>query len=404
MRASKVRSGTASGHVANDGLGPAGARPLVTSRAAAMRPGARALPEHTRSHNRALVLQALYRGEGLSRADLAREVGLTRVTISDLVSELIEEDLAVELGRRPDVRPGKPATLLDINRSGFAIIGLDLSLNSAFHGAVTDLDGTILHRAHVDTTGVTGDQAVVAVTTLLDKLVASAGAPVLGIGVGSPGVVNAEGKVLSAPNLGWSDVPLQDIIRDHTGLPVQVANDANTAALAERTFGGSQGDTMLVRIGRGVGSGVVISGAPVYGSNFAAGEIGHVVVGTDGGDRCACGKDGCLETWLATPRLEAKLANASSQAQKETILREAGQRLGIALAPIVGALNLGEVVLSGPLELLDGTLLEGTAETLRDRTMADFHGDLTLRMTTLGGDIVVLGAVVMVLTGQLGVS
>jgi predicted NBD/HSP70 family sugar kinase len=399
-----VRSGTASGHVANDGLGPAGARPLVTSRAAAMRPGARALPEHTRSHNRALVLQALYRGEGLSRADLAREVGLTRVTISDLVSELIEEDLAVELGRRPDVRPGKPATLLDINRSGFAIIGLDLSLNSAFHGAVTDLDGTILHRAHVDTTGVTGDQAVVAVTTLLDKLVASAGAPVLGIGVGSPGVVNAEGKVLSAPNLGWSDVPLQDIIRDHTGLPVQVANDANTAALAERTFGGSQGDTMLVRIGRGVGSGVVISGAPVYGSNFAAGEIGHVVVGTDGGDRCACGKDGCLETWLATPRLEAKLANASSQAQKETILREAGQRLGIALAPIVGALNLGEVVLSGPLELLDGTLLEGTAETLRDRTMADFHGDLTLRMTTLGGDIVVLGAVVMVLTGQLGVS
>jgi len=399
-----VRGGTASEIDVNGGLDSVAVRPLATSRAAAMRPGARALPEHTRSHNRALVLQALYRGDGLSRADLAREVGLTRVTISDLVAELIDEDLAVELGRRPDARPGKPATLLDINRSGFAIIGLDLSFNSAFRGAVTDLDGTILHRAHVDTTGMTGDEAVAAVTTLVDKLVDSAGAPILGIGVGSPGVVNAEGTVLSAPNLGWSNVPLQDMLSEHTHLPTQVANDANTAALAERTFGGSQGDTMLVRIGRGVGSGVVISGAPVYGSNFAAGEIGHVVVGTDGGERCACNKIGCLETWLATPRLEAKLADASTEDERHEILREAGQRLGIALAPIVGALNLGEVVLSGPLALLDGTLLTGAAETLRDRTMADFHGDLTLRMTTLGEDIVVLGAVVMVLTGQLGVS
>ena len=137
---------------------------------------------------------------------------------------------------------------------------------------------------------------------------------------------------------------------------------------------------------------------------IAAGEIGHVVVGTDGGDECACGKRGCLETWLAIPRLEAKLAAASDADARAAILREAGERLGIALAPVVGALNLGEVVLSGPLELLDGPLSTGTAETLRDRTMADFHGDLTLRMTALGGDIVVLGAVVMVLTGQLGVS
>jgi len=71
---------------------------------------------------------------------------------------------------------------------------------------------------------------------------------------------------------------------------------------------------------------------------------------------------------------------------------------------VVGALNLGEVVLSGPLDLLDGTLLHSTAETLRNRTMADFHGDFALRMTTLGHDIIVLGAAVMVLTGQLGVS
>jgi len=132
--------------------------------------------------------------------------------------------------------------------------------------------------------------------------------------------------------------------------------------------------------------------------------IGHVVVGTDGGAACVCGKHGCLETWLATPRLRAALAAASSETEKNTILREAGQRLGIALAPVVGALNLAEVVLSGPTELLDGPLAEATIETLRARTMAEFHGDLTLRMTTLGEDIVMRGAAVMVLSGQLGVS
>jgi len=370
--------------------------------AAAVRPGARILPGQARSHNRALVLQSLYRTSGLSRADVAREVGLTRVTISDLVSDLIDERLVIELGVRSDARPGKPATVLDINRSGFTIVGIDLSYDAMFRGALMDLDGTVLHREQVEARGLTGDAAVEAVRSLLDRLIAEATHPVLGIGVGSPGVVDAEGTILSAPNFGWSDLPLQAILAAHTGLPVQVANDANVAALAERTFGDGQDDMMLIRVGRGLGSGLVVGGVPVQGARSAAGEIGHVVVGTDGGQRCACGKDGCLETWLAIPRLEARLA--AEGADRDTVLAESGERLGIAIAPIVGALNLAEVVLSGPSELLGGTLLSSTAETLRSRTMADFHGNLALRMTTLGRDIIVLGAAVMVLTGQLGVS
>jgi len=348
------------------------------------------------------VLQSLYRTSGLSRADVAREVGLTRVTISDLVSDLIDEGLVIELGVRSDARPGKPATVLDINRSGFTIVGIDLSYDAMFRGALMDLDGTVLHREQVEARGLTGDAAVEAVRGLLDRLVAEATHPVLGIGVGSPGVVDAEGTILSAPNFGWSDLPLQAILAAHTGLPVQVANDANVAALAERTFGDGQDDMMLIRVGRGLGSGLVVGGVPVQGARSAAGEIGHVVVGTDGGQRCACGKDGCLETWLAIPRLEARLA--AEGADRDTVLAESGERLGIAIAPIVGALNLAEVILSGPSELLGGTLLSNTAETLRSRTMADFHGNLALRMTTLGRDIIVLGAAVMVLTGQLGVS
>ena len=382
--------------------GPRTARPRA--RAAAVRPGARVRPEHARRHNRALVLQALYRSEGLSRADIAREVGLTRVTISDLVGDLIEENLVLELGTRAGSRPGKPATVLDINRAGFSIVGLDLSHNAAFRGVVTDLDGTVLERGEIAVAGVTGQAALDAVCTLLDDLLARAVAPVIGLGIGSPGLVDLDGTVLSAPNLGWHDLPLQRIVADRYDLPTQVANDANMAAVGERSFGGADADMMLIRVGRGVGSGIVVGGQVVYGSGFAAGEIGHVVVGTDGGDPCACGKSGCLETWLATARLEARLGAAADDAERDAILREAGERLGISLGPVVGALNLGEVVLAGPMNVLGGALLEGLAETLRSRTMAELHGDLTLRMTSLGRDIVVLGAVVMVLTGQLGVS
>jgi len=373
-----------------------------------LRPSAKSLPEHARGHNRSLVLQTLYRSGTLSRADLARSTGLTRVTISDLVADLMDEKLVVEVGQRDGSRPGKPATMLDINRGGFQIIGIDLSDYAVFRGAVLDLDGVVLERAEVPLDGATGAEATAKVVGLAQRLVAAASLPLLGIGVGSPGIVDLAGTVLSAPNLGWpsdgAGEPLQETIAATTGLPVIVANDANAAALAEHSFGSALSDMMLIKVGHGVGAGLIIGGTALFGSRFAAGEIGHVVVGTDGGEPCACGKIGCLETWVAAPRLDAALAATHDPAERTAILRRAGERLGIALAPVVGALDLAEIVLSGPVELLDGPLAEAAIETLRSRTMAEFHGDLTLRMTALGQDIVMRGAAAMVLSGRLGVS
>ena len=370
----------------------------------ALRPTTKVLPEHARGHNRSLVLQTLYRSGGQSRADLARETGLTRVTASDLVAVLMSDGLVIETGQREDARPGKPATMLDLDRGAFQIVGIDLSQADRFRGALLDLNGTVLDRAELPLGAATGDRALALVIELVASLVDRATAPLLGIGVGSPGVVDLAGVVLSAPNLGWVDMPLQGALADRFGAPVVVANDANVAALAEHSFGGADSDMMLVKVGHGVGAGLLLGGVPLYGSTFAAGEIGHVVVGTDGGPECVCGKHGCLETWLAVPRLEKALAAASDDDARRLVLEQAGQRLGIALAPIVGALNLAEVVLSGPTALLDGPLAEAVVETLHTRTMAEFHGRLTLRMTTLGEDIVMRGAAAMVLTAQLGVS
>jgi len=369
----------------------------------ALRPSAKILPEHARGHNRSLVLQTLYRSGDQSRADIARSTGLTRVTISDLVAELMAEGLVVETGQSANIRPGKPSTLLAMNRSAFQIIGIDLSDYAQFRGAVLDLGGNILSRAEVPLAGSTGADATAKVRALVETLTAKATAPILGVGVGSPGVVDRDGVVLRAPNLGWSNEPLQATLSAAVALPVLVANDANAAVLAEHSFGGADQDLMLIKVGHGVGSALLLGGSLLYGSRFAAGEIGHVVVGTGDGAPCVCGKSGCLETWLAAPRLEAQLAAADASGRSE-ILREAGRHLGLALAPVVGALNLAEVVLSGPTHLLDGELAQAAIEILRNRTMAEFHGDLAVRMTTLGEDIVMRGAAVMVLSGQLGVS
>ncbi len=377
----------------------AGGRSFGAGRA--LRHAAKVLPEHARAHNRSLVLQTLFHQGAMSRADLSRETRLTRVTISDLVAELIDDGYVAERGQREVTGPGKPATLVDLDREGHRIIGLDLSGSDRFLGAVLTLDGEIVARLDVAVPTDAADVLPV-VVDLARRLVADAHAPVLGIGVGSPGIVDDRGVVLTAPNLGWQGVDLEQVLRTALALPVLVANDANAAVLAEYTFGGAADDVLLVRVGRGVGSGLLAGGQPMAGSRFAAGEIGHVTVGTDGGPLCVCGKIGCLEAWLSVPALEARLAEPD--ADREAVLRDAGARLGIALAPIVGVLDLSEIVLSGIPELLDGPLATATVETLRTRTLAEFHDGVRVRMTAQGEDIVLRGAAVMVLSGQLGVS
>ncbi|GLJ78357.1 ROK family transcriptional regulator [Microbacterium imperiale] len=366
------------------------------------RPGAKILPEHARAHNRALVLQSLFHGGAMSRADLARETALTRVTISDLVSELISDGFVAEQGVREASGPGKPAILVDLARDGHRIVGLDLSGSESFSGAVLTLDGDIVARHDIPVPAEPGG-ILDAVIGLARHLIADAHAPVLGVGVGTPGVVDDAGVVLAAPGLGWDRLDLGGILTEALGVPVLVANDANAAVLAEHTFGGAGDDIILVKVGRGVGAGLLTGGEPLRGARSAAGEIGHVTVGTDGGPACACGKIGCLEAWLSIPSLSSRI-DGGAAADRDGLLRDAGERLGIALAPIVGALDLSEVILSGPSELLDGTLASAAAETVRTRTLATFHDELQVRMTEQGQDIVLRGAAVMVLSGRLGVS
>jgi predicted NBD/HSP70 family sugar kinase len=368
-----------------------------------LRPTTKVMPGQARGHNRSLVLQSLYSDGPQSRADLARVTALTPVTIGALVSDLLAEGLAVELGTRTASRVGKPATLVGFDPAAAHIVSIDLSPDQRVRGAVLDLNGTILSATEVDRVGKTGTAAIELVTELATTLVSRAERPVLGVGVGSPGVVDTHGTILEAPNLGWSQVPLAALLTKALERPVHVANDADAAALAEHSFGAA-GDAgvLVVTVGLGVGAGILLDGALVRGERFAAGEIGHLTVEERGSD-CACGRTGCLETVLAAPQLRSRLAGLP-EAEQRRVLANAGKRLGVALAPVISTLDLGVIVLNGPPDLLGGPLLESLSATVRRRVMPVVADALDIRLSTLHENSVLLGASVLVLSGELGVS
>jgi len=361
------------------------------------------MAEDTRRHHRALVLQQLFRDGPASRADLARTSGLTRVTVSDLVSGLLEDGLVEELGVPTGSRVGKPPFLVGLVADAAHILAVDLTPDDRMAGAVLNLAGEVKARESLPLEGRAGTDAVALLRELLALLRKATDRPILGVGIGSPGVVSAEGVVIDAPNRAWRDLDLARLLSGELDLPVFVANDANTAVLGEHTFGDAEeSGLLLVRVGTGVGAGLIVEGVLVQGHRFAAGELGHVQIDPAGAS-CACGRRGCLETVLAAARLRARLAGATP-AEASARLVEAGEMLGGVLAPVVAMLNLHELVLAGPTHLLDGALCEATDRTIRERIMPVSADGLVVRTSRLGEDVGLMGAAVLVLSGVLGVS
>jgi predicted NBD/HSP70 family sugar kinase len=352
----------------------------------------KAVSGDTRRHNRSLVLRTLFRSGTLSRADLARATHLTRAATSELVAELLAEGLVEELGTRSDQGVGKPATLLGVVPDARLTVTLDLSDDERFRAALVDLGGKVLQRRVAERSGRTGEAAIALVVGLATDLAAGADRPLLGVGAGTPGVVDPAGVVVEAPNLGWHGVELSRQLAQAVDAPAHVANDANAAALAELGLNGpSERSLLAIKIGWGVGAGLVLDGHLVLGDRFAAGEIGHVTVDPDG-EACACGRVGCLETAVAAPRLRRGDRDAG------------GRRLGEALAPVVSALNLREIVLSGPLDVLDETFRSAALAAIRERTMPAVGDNVDIRFSSLGEDDVLLGAARLVLDRELGVA
>lgn len=367
-------------------------------------PRTKAQAQDSRVHNRALVLATLYHGSAMSRAELSRVSGLTAPTVSALVADLEADGLVadVEPPRESGRRRGKPSMLVAIQDDAVNLVTLDLSPAGAFRGAVMNLRGKALARGQIPIGDALGAEAAALVPRLAAELVAAAPGRVLGIGVASPGIIDRRGVIRQAAHLGWNDMPVAAGLADAFGVPAHAGNDVNLAALAALHFGRTPAQSlMVVGIEHGVGAGLIVDGKLVEGEQFAAGEIGHLTVDPDG-EECVCGRRGCLDPLIDAARLTEKLAGATAD-ERARVLGTAGVALGRILAPIASALNLNEIGIMGPADLVEGPLTDTAQLTARAYTLSPISASLHVRSLSSDLDLPLLGAACMVLSGELGV-
>lgn len=391
----------------------------------------KATRKQTRAHNSHLVLKTIYDCGQISRADIARATRLTRPTVSDVVADLMERGLVEEVGHGPSAG-GKPPILLSVVDDSRHLIGIDLA-SGEFRGAVVNLRGEIRHRVNLPLRGQDGDVALALVYELIDDLVAATNSPLLGIGIGTPGLMDVmNGVVRRAVNLDWQDLPLRSLLQERYGLPVYVANDCQVAALAEYTFGEGKGveNLVVVKVEHGIGAGIVLNGRLFYGDTFGAGEIGHVAV-VENGQQCRCGNFGCLET-VASARAIIQRAQAIAQNDPRSLLHqfvasseeitidavcqafeagdevvremilEVGRYLGIAAANLVGVLSTRRILIAGSVACFGRAWLDKIRQEMVKRSLAMVAGETEVGISSIGPDIVILGASALVLTYELG--
>jgi len=380
----------------------------------------KATHQQTRAYNASVVLRALYEYGPISRADVARLSGLTRTTVGDLVSELLQEGLAREVGRGPSTG-GKAPILVELVDGARHVIGLDLG-EHVFRGAIVDLRGQVQRIIERPVTGLNGDAALAVVYELIDTLVEAGRETLLGIGVGTPGIVDATtGTIRWAVNLQWRDVPLGDLLRDRYGVPVRIANDSRAAALAIQLFSGRRsGNLVAIKVGRGIGAGVVLGGELFHGDGFGAGEIGHLVVDDDGAE-CRCGRFGCLETVASSRAIEQRASEAKGSATElsldevrialeagdedvRRVVVAAGRYLGQAIAGVIGVLDVEDIALHGSVTDLGDTWLDAVRDEARRRSLAPTSADVAIEIAPPIGDLVVMGASALLLTAELGLA
>ncbi|MEU4219260.1 ROK family protein [Actinoplanes sp. NPDC026623] len=356
-----------------------------------------------RAHNLALVLQTVANStDPISRASVAGATGLTRATVSALVDDLVTGALLTEVEPAPRSGAGRPAFGLTLAPDGPA--GLGLEINVDYRAAcVVDLAGTVRHRLVEP-----GDQRLTdpgTAVAALGRLAARArtlaeadGLTVAGAALAVPGLVTAHGVVRIAPNLGWQDVAVGDLLGDPE---ITVDNEANLAALSELGTAGLPRDFVYISGEIGIGAGIVLDGALYRGTRGWSGEIGHIPINPDG-PACRCGARGCLEQYagqeavLRAAGVSTVEALASAAAGGEstalTALGAAGGALGVAVAAVVNLLDVRTIVLGGSYASLLPWLHDPIAAEADRRVLTAAWSPVRLHAATLGADAAMRGA------------
>lgn len=376
-----------------------------------------------RRGSRSAVLRLLLLDGPLNRLALSRQTGLSGASVTNVVSDLLDERLVVEVGTQ-ESDGGRPSVQLSANPDFGVVAGVDIGETGVcietFDLTLNKLKGVIIP---IDPRRPAVDETVAAIAQTIGSLVdrPQDAEDLLGVGVGVPGIVfgPAEQARVNAPNIGWDDVPLAKLLEDALGTPVLIENCSKTLGLAEMWFGAGRGtrDTIVTLLGTGVGAAIFSRGQLFRGASSSAGEWGHTCIVVNG-RKCRCGGQGCLEAYIGASAIaeqwtargnttsdaadekaviEELISASAKQAIAQELINETAQAAGIGLANLVNLFNPERIIIGGWLGLrLGPLLLPRISEVLSDQALAHPAARVSIQLGELGEDAAAFGASTLV--------
>ncbi len=351
-------------------------------------------------NNKSLVLQIIKEHAPLSRAEISQRSGLNKSTVSSLVAELIEEELVDETGPGESSGGRRPVMLLFNQLAGYSI-GIDIGVNYIL-GILTDLQGNIIYEKNIPMSQLEYSKVLTLVIKFIEQLIEKAPKSrygIVGIGVGVPGIVDKDGKILLAPNLGWKNSQLKEDLEEKFNLPVMIENEANAGAYGEKRYGVGQDHENIVYISAsiGIGVGLILKNELYRGVNGFSGESGHMIIDING-RKCSCGRNGCWEAYASEHALltEAKKMLGTDTTLEELIheakssnesiiqlFNQVGEYLGFGITNLVNTLNPQQIIIGNRMTTAQEFLQKSVEATILDHALAFHHENLTLQFSNL---------------------
>lgn len=382
---------------------------------------------NVKSFNKHAALDLIrFSGAGMSRTELAEQMGLTRAAVSLIVNDLLESRVVMEAESR-SVPSGRPPIVLEINPERGLVGAIDMGATH-MSIAVADFAARIHQETEIAIDIKDGPEVCIALADrMLKQILASQGLSVShlsAIGVGVPGpVITEAGMVVSPPIMpGWDHYPIRASLEKAWGCPVTLNNDAELGALGEWAYGAGRGEKNIayIKVGSGVGAGLILNKQIYGGTTGAAGEIGHLTI-DENGPLCNCGNHGCLEafagghaiarqgqalaqsgkrTLLASLPVESITAQEVAEAARrgdlhaQEILSRAGTYIGIAIAGLINLFNPSVVIIGGGVAQVGDMLTTPIRQAVRERAMRASEQGVRITTAMLGRRSVLIGATV----------
>lgn len=368
-----------------------------------------------KSVNKKAILNKVRLHGPISRANIAKETGLTPPTVTNIVKELIEESFVKEshLGKSSG---GRKPTLLQLNENGYYVVGVDAG-SDTIEAAICNIFGHTILRAEKKIPKPIDSESFlkIMIETIRDLLETEVVNPdkIIGIGVAMHGVMNIEeGISYYSSNSGLENVPVKAAIEKEFGYEVILENNSRALALGEFWFGGFElvNRFTAINVGRGVGSGLIVNGKLIHGPQYIAGEIGHAVISIEG-ERCTCGNKGCLETFVSgdsiVRRARKQISNVPESLTAEDVyhyavegnkeyirvLEETGYYLSIGLLNLINTENPDTIVLGGGVMKSAEFLMPVILKNIREKALTNkLRDEVNILVGKLDDDATLLGA------------